>query len=339
MTCRIQSFLTLPLLRSEYVYLFTNLIGYPNYTPTQKSICNHAAQFSGPDQHDSQEFLTFLLDGLHEDLNRVISKPNNESSPEREAELEKLPQQIASEQEWEIYRMRNDSLIVDYFQGQFRNRMECLTCHHVSDDGTLTSRALSYSRVPRFRLQRPTIHLCIYPCRYPPSRVPQRFPCTRVWTHLSRRRYLRNQKHGTRIAPTLQRSHPLTRLRHCPKCKALRSATKILSLSRLPPVLLIHLKRFSVKGPFTDKIETVVDFPLKSLNLTNYMPPPLPPDMRKNAEKPTPASAASDPRVQVPPYKYDLYGVTNHFGSLSNGHCKCLVPSFGISYSVRLMGS
>lgn len=103
----------------------------------QKSICNYAAQFGGSDQHDSQEFLTFLLDALHEDLNRVLTKPNNEPLPEREAELEKLPQQIASEQEWEIYRMRNDSLIVDYFQGQFRNRMECLTCHHVSNDSIL----------------------------------------------------------------------------------------------------------------------------------------------------------------------------------------------------------
>jgi ubiquitin carboxyl-terminal hydrolase 8 len=30
--------------------------------------------FSGFSQHDSQEFLSFLLDGLHEDLNRVIVK-------------------------------------------------------------------------------------------------------------------------------------------------------------------------------------------------------------------------------------------------------------------------
>ena len=87
--------------------------------------------------------MSFLLDGLHEDLNRVLTKPNNGSSPEREAELEKLPQQIASEQEWEIYRMRNDSLIVDYFQGQFRNRLECLTCHHVSD-GALDFQSFMY---------------------------------------------------------------------------------------------------------------------------------------------------------------------------------------------------
>ena len=97
----------------------------------QRSICSHAPQFSGSEQHDSQEFLSFLLDGLHEDLNRILQKRNIESTPEREAELEKLPTQIASEQEWQIYRMRDDSLDVDFFQGQYRNRMECLTCHKV----------------------------------------------------------------------------------------------------------------------------------------------------------------------------------------------------------------
>ena len=75
--------------------------------------------------------MSFLLDGLHEDLNRIIEKPKIESTPEREAELERLPTQLASEQEWQIYRMRDDSLVVDFFQGQYRNRMECLTCHKV----------------------------------------------------------------------------------------------------------------------------------------------------------------------------------------------------------------
>lgn len=73
-----------------------------------------------------------LLDGLHEDLNRVLRKPNIEMTPEREAELEKLPTQVASEQQWQIYRMRDDSLVVDFFQGQYRSRLECLTCHKVS---------------------------------------------------------------------------------------------------------------------------------------------------------------------------------------------------------------
>ena len=61
-------------------------------------------------------------------MNRVLQKPQIQATPEREAELERLPLQIASQQEWESYKSRNDSLVVDFFQGQFRNRMECLTC-------------------------------------------------------------------------------------------------------------------------------------------------------------------------------------------------------------------
>lgn len=72
------------------------------------------------------------MDGIHEDLNRVIVKPPWKNTPEQEAELERLPPQIASEREWRAWRERNDSLVVDYFQGQFRNRLECLTCHQVS---------------------------------------------------------------------------------------------------------------------------------------------------------------------------------------------------------------
>jgi len=39
------------------------------------TIGNFAPQFSGYAQHDSQELLAFLLDGLHEDLNRIFKKP------------------------------------------------------------------------------------------------------------------------------------------------------------------------------------------------------------------------------------------------------------------------
>lgn len=141
--CRTLNYLILLPLVSEYATLSSYHVLL--LTWKQKSICHHASQFNGSNQHDSQEFLTFLLDGLHEDLNRVLSKPTNQvSTPEREAELEKLPQQVASAQEWEQYKKRNDSLIVDYFQGQFRNRMECLTCNHVRRPAHFTVCQQSY---------------------------------------------------------------------------------------------------------------------------------------------------------------------------------------------------
>ncbi|KAG2363147.1 hypothetical protein BDR07DRAFT_1405053 [Suillus spraguei] len=254
----------------------------------RKSICTHAPQFSGSDQHDSQEFLTFLLDGLHEDLNRVLHKPSNGTTPEREAELERLPQAIASAQEWEIYRMRNDSLIVDFFQGQFKNRLVCLTCRKTST----TYNSFMYLSLPMPSvkgLSKTSLQSCLD--AFVKEEV---LSGTEAW--------------------------------HCPHCKTLRNATKQLSLSRLPPILLIHLKRFSHKGVFTDKIETIVDFPLKGLDLTNYMPPALPPGMRNGSAN---GIGGDDPRVQTPPYKYDLYGVTNHFGNLSNGHYTAFIASRG----------
>lgn len=41
----------------------------------QYSVGRFAPQFSGYQQQDSQELMAFLLDGLHEDLNRIIKKP------------------------------------------------------------------------------------------------------------------------------------------------------------------------------------------------------------------------------------------------------------------------
>jgi ubiquitin carboxyl-terminal hydrolase 8 len=114
--------------------------------------------------------------------------------------------------------------------------------------------------------------------------------------------------------------------RFCPQCKVKRKTKKQLSLSRLPPILLIHLKRFSLKVHFTDKVDKLVEFPLRALDLTNYMPAPLPPGADRGQPQ---EHERDDPRTQLPSYRYDLYGVTNHFGSLSSGHCASLfhVPS------------
>ncbi len=119
--------------RESFVYWWSVLPLRHQGPRLQKSISTWAPSFAGSDQQDSQEFLSFLLDGLHEDLNRIRTKPPPvEMTPDREAALETLPPVVAADKEWQIYKMRNDSLIVDLFQGQYRNRMECLTCHKVS---------------------------------------------------------------------------------------------------------------------------------------------------------------------------------------------------------------
>lgn len=45
------------------------------FLPHQTQVGRFAPQFSGYQQQDSHELLAFLLDGLHEDLNRIRKKP------------------------------------------------------------------------------------------------------------------------------------------------------------------------------------------------------------------------------------------------------------------------
>uniref|UniRef100_A0A5B7BYP1 Ubiquitin carboxyl-terminal hydrolase n=1 Tax=Davidia involucrata TaxID=16924 RepID=A0A5B7BYP1_DAVIN len=82
-----------------------------------------APQFSGYNQHDSQEFLAFLLDGLHEDLNRVKCKPYIEVK-----DAEGRPDEVAANEHWRNHLARNDSIIVDVCQGQYRSTLVCPFC-------------------------------------------------------------------------------------------------------------------------------------------------------------------------------------------------------------------
>ncbi|EST09018.1 Peptidase C19, ubiquitin-specific peptidase, DUSP domain protein [Kalmanozyma brasiliensis GHG001] len=94
------------------------------------ALSRFAPQFSGYAQHDSQELLAFLLDGLHEDLNRILKKPYIEA-PDWEGGDEKDLVAFAKRQ-WDIYKARNDSVIVDLFQGQYRSTLVCPVCSKVS---------------------------------------------------------------------------------------------------------------------------------------------------------------------------------------------------------------
>ncbi|XP_077437528.1 ubiquitin carboxyl-terminal hydrolase 11 isoform X2 [Vanacampus margaritifer] len=86
-----------------------------------------ASQFLGYQQHDSQELLSFLLDGLHEDLNRVKNKEYIELR-----DAEGRPDQEVAEEAWRNHRRRNNSVIVDTFHGLFKSTLICPQCHKVS---------------------------------------------------------------------------------------------------------------------------------------------------------------------------------------------------------------
>lgn len=93
----------------------------------KKALSQFAPQFSGYNQQDSQEMLSFLLDGIHEDLNRVKQKPYVE-----EVKVNGLSDDAAARMFWEAHEMRNQSVIVDYMHGQYRSEVICPKCSNVS---------------------------------------------------------------------------------------------------------------------------------------------------------------------------------------------------------------
>eukprot|EP00658_Telonema_sp_P-2_P027753 TRINITY_DN2137_c0_g1_i3.p1 TRINITY_DN2137_c0_g1~~TRINITY_DN2137_c0_g1_i3.p1 ORF type:complete len:943 (+),score=259.08 TRINITY_DN2137_c0_g1_i3:156-2984(+) len=92
------------------------------------TVGQHAPQFRGYDQHDSQELLNFLLDKLHEDLNRIRDKPPTEKI-EISDEMPD-PEEVAAEA-WRRHKLRNDSVIVDNMQAQYKSTIVCPKCQKV----------------------------------------------------------------------------------------------------------------------------------------------------------------------------------------------------------------
>ncbi|CAL1578173.1 unnamed protein product [Knipowitschia caucasica] len=85
--------------------------------------------------------------------------------------------------------------------------------------------------------------------------------------------------------------------RYCPTCKKHQQATKKFDLWSLPRILVVHLKRFSYNRCWRDKLDTVVDFPIRDLNMSEFV---------------------CDPKAG--PYVYDLIAVSNHYGGMGGGH-------------------
>uniref|UniRef100_A0A5S6QCZ0 Ubiquitin carboxyl-terminal hydrolase n=1 Tax=Trichuris muris TaxID=70415 RepID=A0A5S6QCZ0_TRIMR len=82
--------------------------------------------FEDDQQQDAQEFMIFLLDAMHEELNlgvkkKITCKQFDEVLKETDGELF-----------WSRYARRNQSVIVELFHGLCRSITRCATCHFMS---------------------------------------------------------------------------------------------------------------------------------------------------------------------------------------------------------------
>lgn len=213
-------------------------------------------QFRTSQQQDSNEFLTVLMDWLHEDLKKLKddSHINENQSGMTDARKHFIE-----------FKRKNKSFIVDLFYGQQKSTVRCLRCHKES---------VTYETFSNLTLPLPNNNTCTLD------------DCLKLYLA------------GERITGWT-----------CPSCKEKRDAMKKFDILYLPPVLIIHFKRFYVDG-WCRKRQTFVDFPIDKLDMSEYLT----------------ASGYNNSHMA-----FSLYGISNHYGTMEGGHytayCKNVMKS------------
>jgi len=208
----------------------------------KQTVASFAPQFRNSFQHDSQEFCQFLMDGLHEDCNRVTNKPYVE-----ELEGFGMKDEVAASETWRKHLLRHDSIIVDRCQGMHRSHLTCPSCGResikfdvfstVSLPVVLGDKEGSSNHVLR-------VEDCI-------------------------EKFLEGEQLDEMNAW------------YCQGCKKHVCALKMIALWSVPDVLILHLKRFQFENCsvsnniLRSKIDNTVKFPIDNLDLRKYVLGPI----------------------------------------------------------------
>ncbi|KAF0688031.1 Aste57867_20313 [Aphanomyces stellatus] len=131
---------------------------------------------------------------------------------------------------------------------------------------------------------------------------------------------------------------------YCSSCCEHQEMTKKLEIWRLPPVMVIQLKRFQYTQTYRRKLASLVQFPVHGLNLASCVAPFEEfPSKYPEKKKPEPVKIPDEQPVQDTAATninrvrrgytntnleqsrclethYDMYGVVNHQGALGGGH-------------------
>lgn len=260
----------------------------------KKVVGEKCSMFAGFRQNDSQEFLSMVLDAVHEETKAHVKvvfpnvpddvknylevrtqcteKINDESlSPEeREKFLTYLKQfknthinsAIISDSYvfWKKYIQKSHSIITDLFTGLYYSKIVCQDCHNITwafDPFTILS-------LPTQDHGETTLHESL-----------KKFTSEELLTE--QEKYF------------------------CTECKKKVNATKKIHIWEPPNILIIQLKRFKVNGKFAGNIvktSSTIKFPLANLDIKDYL---------------------SDIHG-INNTVYDLCAISDHSGSCYSGH-------------------
>uniref|UniRef100_F1KUZ2 Ubiquitin carboxyl-terminal hydrolase n=1 Tax=Ascaris suum TaxID=6253 RepID=F1KUZ2_ASCSU len=206
-------------------------------------------------QHDAQEFQIYLLDALHEDMNRVHRPVSFEQNYTGMNLFEEGADYEAKS------KMFSSSPVNDIFGCQTVSQLQCGTCQ---------AQSVTFEEVTQLSVELPTRGASTIIDCIKAHFKPVVLDGSCKW--------------------------------HCPKCKALRVATRVTRIWKLPKVLVVHLKRFSFVVDGWEKNDALIHFDCLPLDVSSVVHPLI-------REKASPRSEC-----------FNLYAVTNHSGRLNSGH-------------------
>ncbi|XP_061531891.1 ubiquitin carboxyl-terminal hydrolase 3 [Phycodurus eques] len=190
--------------------------------------------FRGYQQQDAHEFMRYLLDHLHRELQQSQNRAAEPSSPQDRLRL--------SSMDGKSCLNGAPSVVTSIFGGILQNEVNCLICGTESRkfDPFLD---LSLDIPSRFRQKRSKDQ--------EPGPTCTLRECLRSFTDLE--------------------ELDETELYYCHKCKKRQKSTKKFWIQKLPKVLCLHLKRFHWTAFLRNKVDTYVEFPLKDLDMKGYL--------------------------------------------------------------------
>uniref|UniRef100_A0A1Q3FB42 Ubiquitin carboxyl-terminal hydrolase n=1 Tax=Culex tarsalis TaxID=7177 RepID=A0A1Q3FB42_CULTA len=206
-------------------------------------------QFRGHRQHDAHEFLRYMLDRLHTELQQVSFPVDNGSgsgAPSGHKMGEGKPNPYNVPALSHLHTKGRNSIVTNVFGGILQSEVRCLICGMES------------------KKHDPFLDLSLD--------IPEKF-------------YTKEAADGgdkDKDAPVCHISDCLssfteveelaeTELYYCNSCKCKQKSTKRFWIRRLPNVLCLHIKRFRWNNFYRTKIDLRISFPINALDMSQFV--------------------------------------------------------------------
>lgn len=215
-------------------------------------------QFRGHRQHDAHEFLRYMLDRLHTELQHlsidvtplITADCKTASAATVGASATSLGSNVNSNN----YKGGRSSIVTNVFGGTLQSEVRCLICGMESKkhDPFLD---LSLDIPEKFYKE------CVAASGTSNDNKSQTEPKAKALCNISD--CLSSFTEVEELAET--------ELYYCSSCKCKQRSTKRFWIRRLPNVLCLHIKRFRWNNFFRTKLDLRISFPIKSLDMSQYV--------------------------------------------------------------------